>query len=482
MNHLAVLGTSSHVGKSVVVAALCRIFADEGLRVAPFKAQNMALNAYVTRAGEEIGYAQALQAQAARLEPSVHMNPILIKPEPEHKSQLIVQGRVHGTLLASHYRGTRETLYQIACESFDELHRHYDLIVMEGAGSPVELNLMDGDLSNLRLPRYANASLVLVGDIDRGGVFASLYGTARLLPDEDRQRLQGLIVNKFRGDPRLFDDGRTMLEEITGLPVLGVVPFEDFKLPEEDSVSIPQTGHQWRESTVRVLVVVYPYISNFTDLTVLEREPALSVAWLRKPPVERPDLIILPGSKATMADVKWLRETGWFEAIKRWMDEGVPIIGICGGFQMLGEWVLDPDGVEGMEPKAPGLGLIPAVTVMKRLKQTVRREAQVIASGWEKATVIGYEIHQGETTIKGEFSPFIQGDGWVDGYIARDGKVIGTYLHGIFDGEEFRRALLAKWGMLSQAGPDPVDEGLNRLGEVVRQHVGIETLYRLVGL
>lgn len=482
MGHVAILGTSSHVGKSIVTAGIVRVLAQEGVRVAPFKAQNMALNAFVTLDGGEIGYAQALQAWAAGLEPTVDMNPILLKPEPGHRSQVIVHGKVQGTANAASFRGRRAWLRDAAIESFERLQGVYDVVVMEGAGSPVELNLMPGDLSNLLLPRHAKAGLILVGDIDRGGVFASLYGTVELLPADDRARLQGLIVNKFRGDVGLFQEGLGMLESLCRTPVLGVLPFLSFGLPEEDSVSLEGKPDTWSGEGLRASVVVLPHVSNFTDLLALEAEPGVSLAWQRTPPRERPDLLIIPGSKATLFDLAWLFTSGWAESIRRWREEGTTIFGICGGMQMLGKRVEDPKGIEGGPSSHPGLGLIPAVTRMNVEKRVVRRQAQVVAAGWEPVWVDGYEIHNGDTLFLDAPRPLLAFDEDYDGWISPDGKVLGTYLHGMLDKGAFRRTFLAQWGIDAGRGDNPIEEGLTKLEGVIREHVGVETLFRLVGL
>ena len=477
MNHLAVLGTSSHVGKSMVVAGLCRVLAREGLAVAPFKAQNMALNAYVALDGGEMGYAQALQAWAAGLEPTVDMNPILMKPGADGQAQLIVQGKVETR------RPSRTWLEQQARASFDRLAQTYDVILMEGAGSPVELNLWEGDLANLALPRYAKASLILVGDIDRGGVFASLHGTLALLPAEDRERVQGVLINKFRGNPALFEDGVAIIERLTQTAVLGILPYWAFSLPEEDGVGLESKPSQWTRPGFRVSVAVLPHISNFTDLAALEREPAVSLAWHREPPDQRPDLVVLPGSKATLADLEWLHKSGWAERIIQWQRQGTALLGVCGGFQMLGQWVCDPHHVEGSREKVAGLNLIPAVTTMKPMKITRRRQATVVAREFGHIRVDGYEIHNGDTKIQGVHRPLLAwDDGTKDGYVSEDSQVIGTYLHGILDGELFRRAFLARWGVPGGAGADPVEEGLKQLEEVIREHVGVRTLLSLVGV
>lgn len=481
MGNLAVLGTSSHVGKSLIVAGICRVLAREGVRVAPFKAQNMALNAYVTQQGEEIGFAQALQARAAGLEPTVDMNPILIKPEAENRAQLIVHGQVRGPLFAHEYRGQRNDLFQFITQSFQRLSDAYEVIILEGAGSPVELNLMSGDLANLRMARHAKAPILLVGDIDRGGIFAALYGSLALMPSADRSRVAGLLVNKFRGDPALFVEGRSMLEKVTGKPVMGIIPWRDFGLPEEDGVSLDQKASRFEHGRVRISVIRLPHISNFTDMAALEAEPGVSVAW-QEHPAERPEAVIIPGTKSTIHDLRWLHAQGWDRAIAAWRDQGTRVVGICGGFQMLGEWVEDPGGLEGEARREAGLAFISATTCLKPEKQTMRRAGFVDAPGWPKVPVTGYEIHNGDTVIQGSFQAFLNMDGQASGYISSSGTVLGTYLHGIFDEAAFRHAFLAHCGATVFSGSDPVERGLQILEGVIREYVGASALAGLVGV
>ncbi len=481
MKHLAILGTSSNVGKTILVAGICRTLSREGIRVAPFKAQNMALNAYAVRSGGEIGYAQALQAWAAGIEPTVDMNPILIKPQANHRTQWIIQGKPqdpppHGGALAD-----RSQLFGYATESFDRLAAQFDVIVIEGAGSPVELNLMAGDLANFRIARYADASVLLVADIDRGGVFAALYGTLALLSAADRRRVAGVLVNKFRGDPRLFDHGREILEHTTKKPVLGVIPYREFALPEEDGAALESKPKHWRNGAgVKILVVRVPHLSNFTDLLPLEREPGISLAWKTTPGLERPDVVFIPGSKATISDLLWLRAQGWGHVIQEWERQGTVVFGICGGFQMLGHSVCDPWAVEGDVLEAQGLGLIPAVTVIGKTKETHQANGWVQAGQWPRVRVSGYEIHAGETRLAPGTTPFLMLADGPDGYISTSGRVIGTYLHGIFDRQEFRQAFLLRLGMTAAVESDPVDAGLDLLEEVIRESVGVGVLRRLI--
>lgn len=428
-----VLGTASHVGKSLVTAALGRIFANEGVRVAPFKAQNMSLNSASTWDGREIGRAQALQAEACRVVACAGMNPILIKPSSETGSQVIVLGKVWGQVTASDYHLRRvEDLFPIVIESYQELARDFDLMLLEGAGSPAEINLRAHDIVNMRMAHAANAACLLVGDIDRGGVFASLLGTIELLDAEDRARIRGFAINKFRGDLDLLRPGIDSMEQRLGIPCAGVIPvLPGVALDEEDSVALesrPTPARNWAaaEGKLRIAVVALPHIANFTDFDPLMNESSVALAFVDQPAdVERAHVLILPGTKQTLDDLAWLRQRGLDHALKAF--EG-PLVGICGGFQMFGKSIDDPHGVEseGKPCSAPGLGLLAVRTTMLREK-TVRP-----ATGEHKGRAFrGYEIHMGETVCDGE-----RDDG---------GRVWGTYLHGLFDDDDFRHSLLEDW-------------------------------------
>lgn len=483
---LSILGTSSHVGKSLITAGFCRILSREGIRVAPFKAQNMALNAFVTADGGEIGYAQALQARACGVLPTRDMNPVLIKPEQEMQAQLIVGGDVRGRYHSHDFQGSREALFAEVTAAYDRLSKAYEYILIEGAGSPVELNLMAGDLANLRMARYADAKIILVGDIDRGGVFAALWGTVSLMPEEDRVRLKGLIVNKFRGDKELFHPGRQLLENITGVPMLGVVPHIRLNLPEEDSMGIESERDDGPcpSEGIRVVVVRLPHMSNFTDFDALRAEPSLCTRFLEKPPVWQPQVVILPGTKTTLDDLRWLKDQGWVQAIRAWANAGSLIGGICGGYQMLGRWVSDPLGVEGPpRQKQEGIGLVPAVTVMQPQKTTRQRRGRVAGGPWAPAEVYGYELHAGDTTIAPEDRrPFLWLATQPDGWVSRDGRVFGTYLHGLFDAPGVRTRLVRQLGGRPGLVSNPVEEALSRWEEVLREHVDLSALFNLVGL
>ncbi len=378
---IMIQGTMSNSGKSFLTAALCRIFRQDGYRVAPFKSQNMALNSYITRDGLEIGRAQAMQAEAAGTEPTADMNPILLKPTSQMGSQVIVQGEVAGSWKAMDYYRRKQQFIPLIRESFARLADQYDIIVLEGAGSPAEINLRDHDIVNMGMARLAGAPVLLVGDIDRGGVFASLYGTVALLEPEERAMIRGLVINKFRGDPEILRPGLKMIEERLGIPVTGVIPMEQVDLDDEDSLSRRlEPGHgvmgaAEHESMLDVAVIRLPHISNFTDFNVLERKEGVFLHYVKSPgELGRPDLLILPGTKNTMEDLRWLRESGLEPRILRLVREGqVPLVGICGGYQMLGQELVDPEGVEGPAGnRINGMGLLPVRTVFTGQKTRTR--------------------------------------------------------------------------------------------------------------
>jgi adenosylcobyric acid synthase len=506
---LMVLGTGSHVGKSLMVAALCRIFSSAGLRVSPFKAQNMSLNSAATPEGLEIGRAQALQAEAAGIPASVHMNPILLKPSSNTASQVIVRGKIFAQWAAEDYfRRRNEELVPIVQESYDILAAQNDLMILEGAGSPAEINLKDRDIVNLRMARIAGARCILVGDIDRGGVFASLFGTLELLEPSERDLIDGFIINKFRGDIRLLSDGVCSLEKRVGKPCLGVVPYiENLRLDEEDSVSIELTrSAPWRPNDsskrpLRVAIIRFPFLSNFTDFDPLMAEPSVDTRFCRAAEeVDAPDLVILPGSKQTVADLRWMRETGIDEAIWLQAERGL-VLGICGGMQMLGTAIHDPHGVEGGGIQA-GLSLLPIRTTMSREKTTQEATGELIApilfgEPLSSFTVRGYEIHVGQTEYLENSAPFTRihragdsGEFVLDGCMGRNGRVLGTYLHGIFHDDAFRHDFLG--AARKACGLAPADSFVNwkqlrenefeRLARTVADSVDPKRLLGLVGL
>lgn len=435
---IVVLGTTSHSGKSTFVAALCRLLSDRGLKVAPFKSQNMSLNSWVTQNGSEIGIAQAVQAWAARVEPTEFMNPILLKPKGDRTSQVIVLGKPMADKSAEEYYRDIDDLKGVVDRSLEELEKDYDYIVVEGAGGAAEINLFDRDLANIYVARRLNAPIILVGDIERGGVFASLFGTVELLPEDIRPLIRGLVINKFRGDPAILESGLAKLEEITGVPVLGVMPYLDLDIPSEDSVSLGDKKARPAGEQVEIAVIRLPRISNFTDFEPLERQAHVRYVSLSEP-LGHPDAIIIPGTKNTVSDLREMQEKGMADQIKSRV--GTPVLGICGGYQMLGQEIID-SGVEDTAGTIPGLGLLDAVTRFDLYeKRTVQVKKTVTGGGpilepIRGQIVTGYEIHMGVTSPKGQKA---FGD---DGAVSESGIVIGTYLHGLFENENFRNAFL----------------------------------------
>ncbi len=438
---IMVQGTMSGAGKSLLVTALCRIFLQDGFHVAPFKSQNMALNSYVTPNGLELGRAQAVQAEAAGLECDVRMNPVLLKPSSDTGSQLIVNGEVRGHYDAREYFKMKRSLIPDILHAYRGLAAENDIIVIEGAGSPAEINLREDDIVNMGLAELVNAPVLLAGDIDRGGVFAQLYGTVALLRPEERARIVGTVINKFRGDTELLRPGLRQLEQLTGIPVLGVVPYLHLDIDDEDSLA-PALSRETSERAIDIAVIRLPHISNFTDFSPLEEHPSLGLRYVgREEKLGEPDLIILPGTKNTMGDLCWLNGSGIAERIKEAASRGIPVLGVCGGYQMLGRKLCDRDGVE-QRGSLSGLGLLPCETVFTEDKARRRREAVCEAGPLAGAKLVGYEIHMGRTDT-GDASAFCRfTDGTADGAVS--GHVFGTYLHGLFDSGELIRKL-ADW-------------------------------------
>lgn len=446
-------GTASDVGKSLIVSGLCRLLKRQGGRVAPFKAQNMALNAAVTPEGKEIGRAQALQAAACGIKPEVAMNPVLLKPTSDTGSQVVLMGVPVGNMSAMDYHAYKDRAWGTVQNALADLRSRYEVIVMEGAGSVAEINLKDNDITNLRAAALAEASVILVADIDRGGVFASVLGTLELLEPEEKARVKGVIINKFRGDPALFQSGVEMMEQRTGVPVLGVVPYLTHGLPEEDSVALPNKGTGPFSGGVRVGVVRLPLLSNYTDFDPLERLPEVELRYLDRPDqIPDLDLLIVPGSKATLSDMQYLHNRGLARAIRKYAEVGGRVVGLCGGYQMLGRIVCDPGGIESNQKEVSGLGLLDLKTEIGSDKETY------LAAGSTRSDldtglpagldVAGYEIHMGRTERGEEVPPFAQltrrpgGETLLDGAVSASGRIWGTYLHGIFDSVEVRRHLL----------------------------------------
>ena len=496
-------GTGSDVGKSVLTAGFCRILRNRGVRVAPFKSQNMALNSAVTPEGGEIGRAQAVQAAACGIPPHTDMNPVLLKPNSDTGSQVIVQGRAVGNMKVAEYNAFKPEAFARVRESFARLAARSDFIVIEGAGSIAEINLKAHDIANLKVAEMAGCPVILVADIDRGGVFAQIVGTLELLSPEERALVKGVIINKFRGDPSLLAPGIAFVEQRTGVPVLGVVPwFTDFRIPEEDSVAL-QKGreHGDRDSgsgndKIHIGVVKLPRISNYTDFDALEAEPDVALHYVETAEaLQGLDLLILPGSKSTMTDLYFLMERGLFGAIQEF--RGM-VAGVCGGFQMLGRRVLDPFNVESHIHEAEGLGLLDAETTMRPAKETHQAEALLLASGELLAPgcpdlLYGYEIHMGETVVGQGALPFAaisrrsgRDVDVSDGAVSPDGRVFGTYLHGIFDNDGFRRAFLnrirGEKGLAPILDAAPQEEPFDLLAAHLERHLDMERLLAICGI
>ncbi len=486
---IMIQGTMSGAGKSLLCAALCRIFAQDGYRVAPFKSQNMALNSHVTRDGLEMGRAQAVQAQAAGVEPDVRMNPVLLKPSSDTGSQVIVLGEVRGQMSAAEYFRYKKQLFPEVLAAYDSLAAENDVIVIEGAGSPAEINLRADDIVNMGLALRLNAPVLLAGDIDRGGVFAQLYGTVALLQPQEQELIQGLIINKFRGDPEILRPGLSMLEEKTGKRVLGVVPYLKVDVDDEDSLA-PCLEQEAAHKPLDAAVVRLPRISNFTDFTPLEEHPQIGVRYVDDPrKLGLPDLVILPGTKSTVGDLLWLRQCGLEAAILKLAAAGTPVLGVCGGYQMLGEAVHDQSGVEhGAGGSVRGMGLLPVETTFLPEKSRTRVGGQVVSGPLAGAKLEGYEIHMGRTQVLGE--PFCRlEDGREDGCV-RD-NVWGTYLHGLFDSGELTQKLAA---LLCERRGLPVERTravshaayqqaqLDLLADGVRQALELRELYGMMGM
>jgi adenosylcobyric acid synthase len=449
---IAVLGTGSDVGKSIVVTAICRHLANQGLRVAPYKSQNMSNNSGVTPEGLEMGRAQIVQAEAARVVPHVDMNPILLKPTSEIGSQVVVMGKALSNQTAADYHRQKSTLWKTACRALDCLRRTCDVVVMEGAGSCAEVNLMSHDLVNLSMAAYADAPVILVGDIHRGGIFAQMVGTLACLPEKDAARIRALLINRFRGDIALFSDGVDWLHARTGRPVLGVLPwFDHIRIEAEDSVVIekPRTTASRAGDGPRVAVIRLPHISNFTDFDPLAETAGLEVVYLQEPTdTAGYSAVIIPGSKNTRYDLAWLQRSGWDEVLKNHQRRGGHVLGICGGYQMMGRSVVDPDGLEGSPGKSTGLGLLPVETVLQAPKTTT-----VTRFSWENASGRGYEIHMGRTRLLGgrplltvherNGRPCSEADGCLDPATGS----MGTYLHGFFDNPDVTSRWLTVIGL-----------------------------------
>ena len=476
------MGTGSNVGKSLICAGLCRLFSRRGLAVRPFKPQNMSNNAAVTADGGEIGRAQALQARACGIAASVHMNPVLLKPESETGAQVIVQGQRIATCAARDYAALRPQLLPPVLESFGRLKQTADLVIVEGAGSPAEVNLRAGDIANFGFALAANTPVVLIGDIDRGGVIASVLGTHGLLAPAERALTGGVLINRFRGDPALFRGGIEVIESRSGWPVLGIVPWFEAagRLPAEDSLDLPAASGP-ENAALHVAVLHLPRIANFDDIDPLRLEPRLALSMIA--PGEaipgNTDLVIIPGSKSTLADLAFLRAQGWDVDILAHHRRGGHVLGLCGGYQMLGRSLADPQGIEGPPARAAGLGLLDVETVLAPRKHLRRSEAVHLASG---ATASGYQIHLGETTGPDRARPFLRTDGQAEGAISADGRITGTYLHGLFSRNGFRSAFLESLRPHSASSLDYdalVETTLDELADHLEQRIDTNRILQL---
>jgi len=500
---IMIQGTSSSVGKSVLAAAFCRIFYQEGYRVSPFKSQNMALNSFVTATGGEMGRAQVVQAQAAGVEPEVRMNPILLKPSGPNGSQVVIMGESQGNVTALRYHGEYQRMtWPFVEDALNSLLDDFEVVVIEGAGSPAEVNLKSNDIVNMRVAMAAKSPVLLVADIDRGGALAAVVGTLELVEPEERALIKGIIFNKFRGELALLQPALDFMEERTGIPVLGVVPYFKIRIPDEDSVAINEADEKPSVSSdeqLDIAVVRFPYLSNFTDFDALQDETDVSVRYVSEAVnLGKPDLVILPGSKNTLADLRFLHESGLGAQIQALSQQEVPIIGICGGYQMMGRLVTDPLHTESELEEMIGLGILPMVTEFYPQKHTVQCKGTILSDRdflktCTGETVVGYEIHMGRSTIdEGQAPLFIltsNGISYSDGLQA--GNAYGTYLHGIFDNDGLRTALLT-WLWQRKDIIRPVEASLsqaalresafNELADLVRQSVDIERVRTIMGL
>lgn len=477
-------GTGSSVGKSIITAALCRIFKEDGYSVCPFKSQNMALNSYVTKKGEEMGRAQVVQAEAAGIEPEVSMNPILLKPTSDIGSQVIVMGRVHKTLTAAEYRKEVPNIKETVKNAYNELDDKFDIITIEGAGSPAEINLRENDIVNMGLAEMVDSPVIIVGDIERGGVFASIYGTIMLMEAEEKARIKGFIINKFRGDIEILNPGIKMLEKKINIPCLGVLPYTQLNIDDEDSISTRFSNK--KENDINIGVIKLPFVSNFSDFTPLEMESRVSVRYItKKEDFDNIDFLIIPGSKNTIKDMEYIIQSDLDKLIYKKHKEDIPIMGICGGYQMLGEEIADPKHIESNMDRINGLGLLKTKTIINEVKDTLRVEG--ILSG---ERVSGYEIHMGKTE-RFDCKPFIElENGKLDGAINEKGTVYGTYLHGIFENDNFRRNLIDE--LIEKKGLKKNDQNINfkdikeneynKLADMTRENLDMKKIKDIIGI
>lgn len=488
MKGMMIVGTASDVGKSLIATAICRACANEGIKVAPFKSQNMSNNSYVTMDGKEIGRAQGIQAEAAKIEATVWMNPILLKPRSDQDSEVVLLGKATETLSGRKYR---DSFYEKGIETIEaalkKLKEDYELVIMEGAGSPVEVNLKSRELVNMKVAEMADLPVILVADIDRGGVFASIVGTLELLTPEERSRVRGIIINKFRGDPSLFEDGMKWLEERTGIPVLGLLPhLENHMIDGEDSLSLPVSSNKKGEHVLDLVVIKPPYISNFSDIEPFYYEPDVAVRWVSQlSEIGEPDAVILPGTKSTIRDLQYFKKNGFTEWLHYFAGKGGHIVGICGGYQMLGSRLIDRTGVDtGVQlSEEKGIGMIPAITSFLPVKRTVRAAGVLHPQTDLQTRVEGYEIHLGETESNHDHPFLLLKNGQVEGYYGENGKIIGTYLHHLFHNDLWRyqwlnRLRKSKGIPLQEVVPiqEIKDQKYNELADHFCQHIDWDQL------
>ena len=490
---LMIQGTASDAGKSLIAAGLCRILKQDGYTVVPFKSQNMALNSFITKKGFEMGRAQVVQAEAAGIDPDVRMNPVLLKPTSDRKSQVVFMGKVLKDMDAVDYHEFKQELLPKIKEVYQELDQEYDTIILEGAGSPAEINLNERDIVNMGMARLVDAPVILVADIDKGGVFASIYGTIELMPEEDRKRIKGVLINKFRGDVALLQSGIDMIEELTQVPVLGVVPYADIDIDSEDSVALGSKGRTFnQEKDLDVAIITLKRISNFTDFHSLEIQPDVSVRYVMPgDAIGNPDLLILPGSKNTIEDMQVLQDSGIVDEIRQCADQGIRIFGICGGFQLLGKKISDPNHVESELDEIEGLGLLDIATQMQGIKRTTQVQAE-----HEGQMLEGYEIHMGETEISDSLTPFSriilqngEETSRYDGAVSPDKRIQGTYLHGVFDNSQWTRDYLNQ--IRIEKGLEPItdqaidlkefkDLQYDKLAAIIRDAVDMKKIYQIM--
>ncbi|HCJ2878185.1 cobyric acid synthase [Clostridioides difficile] len=495
-------GTASNVGKSVLVAGLCRIFKQDGYTVAPFKSQNMALNSFITKEGLEMGRAQVSQAEAAKIEPIADMNPVLLKPSGNNKSQVIVRGKVVGEMPSSKYHDYKLELVDVLKETFNSLNSRYDIVVMEGAGSNAEINLKDRDISNMGMAEIADAPVIIVGDIDRGGVFASLAGTMLLLNEDEKRRVKGVIINKFRGKKELLQDGVKMLEDIIKVPVIGVVPYTDIKIEDEDSVTT-RFKKKMNKSDIHIEIIRTPHMSNFTDFNIFETQEDVSIRYVDYgESLGNPDILIIPGTKSTIDDLAYIRKSGLESQIKNLHSQGKLIFGICGGYQMLGKKLKDPYHVESEIEEVDGIGLLDTETTFEKEKTTTQVEATIVEciseymNNLKGKKIKGYEIHMGITKRGNDVrsldlitKKLDKEVNYTEGSVNKEGNVIGTYLHGIFDEISFTRAILNNIRKKKGLGEleskvnsfnEFKDKEYDKLADFLREHLDIEKIYEIM--